>query len=311
MQWGLGFLIRYQLLLAQCFSVSQIRVHNTAVKWNSWWHTSPAQAANEKKHVRVRWGKEDEHALYSKMVCDCSHIFRQSVLRVCVKNLCSRSCLGLCWNWRVWKAKLGKGVLLSASKLSVNALACSPGRVCWPQCHPAFFKAFQHEALGIPSSYWCTPAGSGVPNCICGCPFQALCSNCVAILWGAVQVREGGGQDWGEQLCGGVCCFQSKSAFFFLSLWCKAPACFSDKQLLPGKNSGKLLCFKQQDDTVKGHITVLGKQSLLFITLLWEAEVPKWNYLVFCFDHLLTVVCHEFSSYFMSHLCAKPAVVKQ
>lgn len=36
------------------FTVSQIGVHNTAVKWNSWWHTSPAQAANEKKRVRVR-----------------------------------------------------------------------------------------------------------------------------------------------------------------------------------------------------------------------------------------------------------------
>lgn len=35
-------------------TVSQIQVHNMAVKWNSWWHTSPAQAANEKKHVRVR-----------------------------------------------------------------------------------------------------------------------------------------------------------------------------------------------------------------------------------------------------------------
>lgn len=36
------------------FPVSQIRVHNTAVKWNSWWCASPAQAANEKKHMRVR-----------------------------------------------------------------------------------------------------------------------------------------------------------------------------------------------------------------------------------------------------------------
>lgn len=149
-----------------------------------------------------------------------------------------------------------------------------------------------------------------------GCPsFQALYSSCVASLQGAVQVREGGGQDWRQKLR--VCYFQRcichKTDFFFPYFHCDAKHLhvFSAKQLLSGKNSGKLLCFKQQRDTVKGHITFLGKQSLLFITLLWQAEVLKWNYLVFYFDHLLAVLCNEFSSYFMSHLCAKPAVVKQ
>lgn len=42
-----------------------------------------------------------------------------------------------------------------------------------------------------------------MPNCICGCPsFQALSSSCVAILQEAVQVKEGGGQDWRQKLKG-------------------------------------------------------------------------------------------------------------
>lgn len=57
------------------------------------------------------------------------------VLRISVKDLCSKCCLCLGWSWRVWKAKLGNGAL----KLDINALACGLSKVFWPQFHPLFF----------------------------------------------------------------------------------------------------------------------------------------------------------------------------
>lgn len=148
---------------------------------------------------------------------------------------------------------------------------------------------------------------------------------CVAILQGAVQVRKRGRQDWRQKLrVMEFAAFRgtavTKWTFFFFPHFFFPHFCCDAKHLhilvinnlcLEKKNWKAVMLQKTGQNRHWERPYYRSGKSLLFITLLREAEVPKWNCLVFNFDHLLAVLCNEFSSYFMSHLGAKTAVAKQ